>query len=194
MVNPSRWALALATCGVWGCAAISGLEGLDVVADVDGAVLDATTPDVGASDATTDITSEVGSKDAGTDTLVLPDASDSGCFGGGTPCKNDKSGCCSSTETCGSQGCCKGIGTSCGNSFDCCSGSVCTAGGTCQTSCTPLDAGCQTGSQDKCCRGQAICSQQTARCSSCQANDAGCSNDQQCCSNNCSSNSNVCRP
>lgn len=191
MLHRLRWVLALATCGVWGCAAISGLDGLDVGADA--STFDATKPDGSVLDAAADApTSDVAPpKDSGTDSSSF----DSGC-GSGIPCAAEQQGgCCSASETCGPNGCCKGVGGSCGSSGGCCSQMVCTAGGTCQTSCTPLDAGCQSGSQDKCCRGQAYCLSLngTGHCAACLANDAGCFSDQQCCSRNCDPSS-VCKP
>jgi len=195
MITGWRWALALAACTLWGCAAISGLGDLDVVGDA--STFDATKPDASVADAAADSpadspTADVAQppKDSGTDTSPPLDA---GC-GSGIPCAAEQGGCCNASETCGLNGCCKGIGGSCFSNGSCCSGMVCTTGGTCQSACTPLDAGCQTGSQDKCCRGQAYCNGNNNRCATCIANDAGCSGDQQCCSQNCSQTSNVCKP
>ena len=125
MVDRLPWALALATCGVWGCAAISGLDGLDLGGDAS-MTLDATTFDAPAADAPIDDAAPYDG-DAGpvSDAGPTPtDAGDAGCASG-KPCPGTQSGCCTQYETCSSTKppvCCKSNGSYCNSSGDCCPG------------------------------------------------------------------------
>ena len=164
-----RFVIALGACGGLGCAAISGLDTLTV------------------GDAS--VVGDAG-KDARDDGETRFDGAPS-CSVSKTVCAADKSGCCDQGQTCGDAGCCTADGGQCDFAGACCSGLACTTGGTCQSACLSVGAGgCQTGSSDTCCRGQAYCA--NGSCAACLANDAACTGDTQCCSHHCGSTSKVC--
>ena len=175
-------------CGACACAAISGLDGLDVRPDAsssaDASVLDGT--------------SDARSADGDLPDVKGKDSDINGC-GLGLPCPTADGGCCSFLDTCGIAGCCKGAsGAACTVAADCCKGTVCTNGGSCQSSCLAIGAACMGGTSDKCCRGQGYCALASGGnagsfCTACLAGSAGCTSAQQCCSRICT-NDKVCAP